>query len=149
MNLIMKKILFKLIITTIFLNMFNIAYGELNYFENAKNLFKKEKFEESKFLLEKNIVYNPKHSSSYLYLAKIYKQNNNEEEQIKNLNTTLLIDPKNEEALYLLIDLYVGKSNFNKVDELLEKFSLICVKLCSKRKNIDEKIKNLEPKKES
>ena len=76
-----------------------------NYFSKAKELFEKEKYEDSKFLLQRSIVFNPKHSKSYLYLAKIYNIEENEIEEKKNLNTTLLLEPDNEEATYLLIEI--------------------------------------------
>ncbi len=44
-----------------------------NYFMEAKDLFDNKKYEESKFLFHRNIVYNPKDAPSYLYLAKIFK----------------------------------------------------------------------------
>ena len=44
-----------------------------NFFQEAKDLFDKGKIEESKFLFQRNIVFNPKDSKSYLYLAKIFK----------------------------------------------------------------------------
>ena len=40
-------------------------------------LFDEEKYEESKFLFQRNIVYNPKDSKSYFYLAKIFKKEDN------------------------------------------------------------------------
>ena len=46
--------------------------NENNYFNEAKDLFDKEKYKDSKFLFHRNIVYNPKDSESYLYLAKIF-----------------------------------------------------------------------------
>ena len=83
---------------------------------------------------------------SYLYLAKIYKEEDNKNETEKNLNTTLLLNPTNEEALFMLIELQLERSNFSKAKELNKKFSLICLKLCNNKSIIAEKIKNLEPK---
>ena len=82
-----------------------------------------------------------------MYLAKIYKEENNKNETEKNLNTTLLLNPTNEEALFMLIELQLERSNFSKVKELNEKFLLICSKLCNNKSIIAEKIKNLKPKK--
>ena len=90
------------------------------------------------------LVIYPKDFSSYLYLAKIFEKEENPGELEKNLNTTLLLDPKNEEALYMLIELHLSLSNFSKVKDLNEKFSLICSKLCNKKISIAEKINNLQ-----
>ena len=86
-----------------------------NFFDEAKMLFEEEKYEESKFLFQRNIVYNPKNAQSYLYLAKIFDLEENKTEQEKYINSTLLLEPKNEEAMYLLIDIELKRSNFSKV----------------------------------
>ena len=125
------------------------ALGENNFFLEAKKNYDEKKYDESKFLFQRNIVFNPKDQDSYLYLAKIYNFEDNRIEEQKNINTVLLLDPKNEEANYLLMELEIKKSNYLKVKELAEKFSKICDKLCDKKTLILESLKNLEPKNES
>jgi len=125
------------------------AVGNENFFSEAKNLFDKGKIEESKFLFQRNIVFNPKDSKSYLYLAKIYETEENDVEKEKNINTTLLLEPDNEEAMYMLIDIKLKKSDFEQVKKLRNDFKVICKILCSKVKSIDERLKNIEVKNES
>ena len=125
------------------------AIGKEDFFNQAKSLFDKGKIEDSKFLFQRNIVFNPKHSKSYLYLAKIYETEKNEAEEVKNINTTLLLEPDNEEAMYMLIDIKLKKSDYEKVKELRTKFELICKSLCFKIKSIDERLTNIEAKNES
>tara|TARA_B100000965_G_C19028274_1_gene514123 strand:+ start:58 stop:489 length:432 start_codon:yes stop_codon:yes gene_type:complete len=125
------------------------AVGNENFFSEAKNLFDKGKIEESKFLFQRNIVFNPKDSKSYLYLAKIYETEENDIEKEKNINTTLLLEPDNEEAMYMLIDIKLKKSDFEQVKKLRNDFKVICKILCSKVKSIDERLKNIEVKNES
>jgi len=125
------------------------ATAKENYFNEAKNLFDNGKIEESKFLFQRNIVFNPKDSKSYLYLAKIYETEENEIEEEKNINTTLLLEPDNEEAMYMLIDIKLKKSDFEKVKELKTQFEVICKSLCSKIKSIDERLTNIQAKNES
>ena len=120
-----------------------------NYFSKAKELFEKEKYKDSKFLLQRSIVFNPKHSKSYLYLAKIYNIEENEIEEKKNLNTTLLLEPDNEEATYLLIEIELKRSNFSKVKNLKKDFELICSSLCDKLKSISERLDDMEAKNDS
>ena len=120
-----------------------------NFFEKAKKKFDQNKLEDSKFLFQRNIVFNPKHAKSYLYLAKIYNSEENQREEEKNLNTTLLLEPDNEEAMYMLINVELKKSNYSKVKKLTESFLIICKKLCEKTKTINETLKNIEPKNES
>ena len=115
-----------------------------NFFEEAKILFEEEKYEESKFLFQRNIVYNPKNAESYLYLAKIFDFEENKVEQEKYINSTLLLEPKNEEAMYLLIDIELKRSNFSKVEELKENFEKICSNMCEKLTLIKSRLKELE-----
>ena len=119
---------------------------ENNFFNEGKKLFDQEKYEDSKFLFERSIVYNPKHSNSYLYLGKIFKIEKNKKEEEKNINTALLLDPKNEEAMYILIDLELERSNFSKVKELKKDFKKICISLCEKITSIDIRLKDFENK---
>ena len=141
-----NKFINALIIYCIF---FNFSLAEENYFVEAKKNFDKNELEASKFLFQKNIVFNPKDAKSYLYLAKIYNFEKNEKEEEKNLNTTLLLEPDNEEAMYMLINIYLKKSNYLKIKELKENFLIICSNLCTTIKVIDAALKNIEPKNES
>ena len=127
---------------------FSLCFASLaeknNFLEEAKLLFEEEKYEESKFLFQRNIVYNPKNAESYLYLAKIFDFEENKIEQEKYINTTLLLEPKNEEAMYLLIDIELKRSNFSKVEELKKNFKKICLTMCEKLASIDSRLKELE-----
>ena len=117
-----------------------------NFFYEAKKKFDQKKYDDSKFLFQRNIVYNPKNAESYLYLAKIYNNQKNEKEEFKNLKTALLLDPKNEEAMHLLINYELKKSNYSEVKELKENFSIICQKLCKEIKIIEKSLLDIEPK---
>ena len=131
------------------LTLMNSALAENTFFEEGIIKYNEKKYEESKFLFQRSIVFNPKDYNSYLYLAKIYKFEDNKKEEQKNINTVLLLDPKNEEANYLLMEIELKKSNYSKVKELVEIFSNICDKLCDKKSSILESLKSLEPKNES
>ena len=61
----------------------------------------------------------------------------------------MLLDPNNEEAIYMLIEIELKKSNYSKVKDLNENFSKVCEKLCEKKSYILDSLKNLEPKNES
>ena len=145
----MLKYLYLILFAIIITNLNNVSTAKENFFSEAKNMYDKKKLEESKFLFQRNIVFNPKDAQSYLYLAKIYNFEENESEEIKYLKTTLLLEPDNEEALYMLIDIELKKSNFSKVRDLTKNFKIICSTLCDKTKNIDERLKNIEAKDES
>ena len=140
----------KLIATLlILLNFTNSVLAESSFFEEGKKKYNEKKYKESKFLFQRSIVFNPKDAESYLYLAKIYNYEDNKKEEEKNINTVLLLKPKNEEAIYMLMEIELKKSNYSKVKELAENFSKICNTLCEKKTLILESLKNLEPKNES
>ena len=136
-----------LILLTAFCN--SASFSEENFFDEALELFKKEKYEDARFLFERNIVFNPKDANSYLYLAKIFNIQENENEELKNINTTLLLDPNNEEALYMLIDIKLKRSNFSEVKELQKRFNLACSALCDKKQSISERLDNIDIKDKS
>ena len=138
------KTLFAFAIFLFFLN-FNNASSKESFFAEAKNLFNKKKYEKSKFLFQRNIVFNPKHAESYLYLAKIFEKNENDHEEEINLNNVLLLNPKNDEAIYMLTILKIKQSNYKEAKELIERFELVCVNFCSKKKEMKKKFEKLTP----
>ena len=135
-----------ILLLTFFLFSIASKANENNYFNEAKDLFDKEKYKDSKFLFHRNIVYNPKDSESYLYLAKIFKIEEDKRQEEKNIKTTLLLDPQNEEAMFLLIDMELDRSNFSKADELSKDFKKICVEMCEKIPSIESRLKDFERK---
>ena len=82
----MKKSIFCILLFYLFFNVEGKA--KENFFEKAKSKYDEKEMEDSKFLFQRNIVFNPKDAKSYLYLAKIYNFEKNEREELKNLKTT-------------------------------------------------------------
>ena len=114
----MNKI-FKLITSISFLFFsINAALSEENFFNEALKMYQNEKYEDARFMLERNIVFNPKDAKSYLYLAKIYNHEEDQNKEEYNLETTLLIEPNNEEAILMLMKIALKKSNYSKVNDL-------------------------------
>ena len=143
----MKKLFVSILLLCIFIS--TEVYAKENFFDEAKNKYDEKKLEDSKFLFQRNIVFNPKDAKSYLYLAKIFNSEENERKEIKYLKTTLLLEPDNEEAMYMLIDIELKKSNFSEVKKLTKNFIIICSSFCDKTKSINERLKNIEAKDES
>lgn len=140
-----KKLkLFFLII--LFFSFLNPAFSQENFFNEAVKMYENKKYEDAKFMFERNIVFNPKDANSYLYLAKIYNHEENQIKEEKNLNTTLLIEPDNEEALLMLIKISLEKSNYEKVNELSQIFVQVCKNLCNENKTVQDSLKNIQPK---
>jgi len=142
----MKKTYFLIKVLTVFF--FFISSGltaKINYFDKGKILFDKKEYEKSKIFFEKDIVFNPKSEKSYLYLAKIFNKNNNDQEQEINLSSVILLNPKNDEAIYMLTLLKIKQSDYNGAKELIKKFNLVCVSFCSKISEMQEKFDKLIP----
>ena len=116
-----------------------------NYFEEGIKLYQKKKFDESKILFERDIVFNPKNEKSYLYLAKIFNEKSNDEEQEINLSNVLLLNPQNDEAIYMLTLLKIKQSDYNAAKELIDRFILVCKSFCSKKNEIQGKLRKLTP----
>ena len=103
-----------------------------NYFEEGLALFEKKEFSKAKFKFEQDIVFNPKNAKSYLYLSKIFKAQEKKELEEKNLNTVLLLNPKNEEATYNLAQLRLKNSDFEGSKILIDRL-IVFVKNIAKR----------------
>jgi len=145
-NLIMKKFFFLTKIFIVYLFLISNGIGkQLNYLNQGIELFQKKEFDKSKILFEKDIVFNPRSEKSYLYLAKIFNKNNNDVEQEINLNNVLLLNPQNDEALYMLTLLKIKQSDYNQAKKLIDKFVLVCKSFCSKKNEIQEKLAKLTP----
>ena len=138
----MRKLLYLILLIT--LSLFTDLNAKEDFFNEAKYEFDKKNYEESKFLFQRNIVFNPKNAESYLYLAKIYEVEEDQKKTKKNIETALLLDPNNEEATLMLIEIELEKSNFSVVEELLSKFEVICESKCDQKSSIRDKLKNLQ-----
>ena len=127
------------------INIFNISTGNESFFNKGLELFKGKKYEDARFMFERSIVFNPKDSSSYLYLAKIYNIEENQKKEEKNLETALLIEPNNKEEILMYMKIALEKSNYKKVKKLSKIFTKVCKKLCDENKNILDTLANIEP----
>ena len=145
----MIKITKKILILYLIINSFNFSLSDENFFNKGLDLFKDEKFEDARFMFERSIVFNPKDSNPYLYLSKIYNHKKDEKNEEKNLKSTLLIEPANEEAILMTMRIALKKTNYSKVKDFSERFKKVCKKLCDKSDKILSELANLEPKNES
>ena len=145
----MIKILKKTVLIYFFINLVSTSFSNENFFDKGLELYKNKKYDDARFMFERSIVFNPKDSSSYLYLAKIYNFEKDQIKEKKNLETTLLIEPDNEEAILMLMKIALEKSNYSKVKDLSNTFTKVCKKLCDDNKDILETLANIEPKNDS
>ena len=124
----------------------SISFAKSEYIKEGIDLYNKNKFEDAKFKFEQDIVFNPKSELSYLYLSKIFNKQDKKSLQEINLNTVILLNPKNEEAIYNLAKLKLTSSDYNKSRELNNKLKSICSNFCSKSDKLKIEIDNLSKK---
>lgn len=139
----MKKTLILLTFAILFSNPLK---ANTKFFKEGLNLYKNKKLNEAKFKFEQDIVFNPKSEKSYLYLSKIYKTLDKKDLQEKNLNTVILLNPENEEAIYNLAKLNLEKSDYEKSKKLNKRLSNLCKKFCIKSQKLNIEIENLSKK---
>ena len=145
----MKKIIFisKIFIFCLFFSATSFA-AKNNFFEEGKILFEKNEFKKSKIFFEKDFVFNPKSEKSYLFLAKIYNNDKNIELEEINLKNVINLNPKNDEAIYMLTLIKIEQFNYSEAKDLIEKFNLVCDSFCSKKEEVELKFNKLVPENE-
>ena len=137
-----KKFLYIFITFFLWTNLF----AKSEYVQEGIDLYNKDKFEDAKFKFEQDIVFNPKSELSYLYLSKIFNKQDKKNLEEKNLNTVLLLNPKNEEAIYNLVRLKLTSSDYKKSKELNKKLKSVCSEFCDKSDKLKTEIENLSKK---
>ena len=78
-----------------------------------------------------------------MYLAKIFNKEKKPILEEDNLETVILLNPKNEDAIFYLAQLSIKNSNFEKAEKLITNFKTICKKKCSKEKELTQKLNTL------
>ncbi len=115
-------------------------FASTDYFKEGLKLYKKKEFNKAKFKFEQDIVFNPKSEKSYLYLSKIFNHQDKRELEEKNLNTVILLNPKNEEATFSLAQLKLKKSDFKESKNLIDKLLIFCKDYCEKSQKLKTEI---------
>tara|TARA_E500000178_G_scaffold316423_1_gene336127 strand:- start:13 stop:435 length:423 start_codon:yes stop_codon:yes gene_type:complete len=124
----------------------NILLGKSEYFQEGINLYNKDKFEEARFKFEQDIVFNPRSELSYLYLAKIFNKLEKKNLEEQNLSTVILLNPRNEQAIYNLAKLKLESSDYQKSKELNQILKTVCKNLCNQSNTLKIEIENLSKK---
>jgi len=114
------------------------SYAKNSYYEKALKFFNEKNFNEAKFYFEKNVVFNPKDELSYFYLSKIASLNKDKTQEKLYLDSVLLLNPKNENALYRKIIINIDDGDFEKAKESNLIFLNVCKKLCNKKEEISK-----------
>ena len=136
------KFFFK-ILFTIFILIDTSAFSiERDYFNDGVKYYEKKDYENAKFKFEQDIVFNPKNEISYLYLSKIHREKKRYKLEEIDLNTVILLNPANEDAIYSLVILNINKSNFSEAEKKIEILKTLCKKKCSDLNYLNKKLKD-------
>ena len=138
------KILLMNLIKLFFLIIFisSSSYANNSYFSDGLSLFNNKEFDKAKFKFEQDIVYNPKNENSYLYLSKIFKAQKKKKLEEQNLDAVLLLNPKNEEAVYNLAKLKLDNSDYLQSKKLIDQLLGFCKNYCKQSKLLKNEINN-------
>ena len=118
----------------------SVKAANFDYYNQGLKFFNSKDYNEAKYYFEKDIVFNIKNEKSYLYLSKIALIEKDKVQEKNYLDTVLVINPKNEEALYLKILLNIDEGDFKKAQETNLIFGKVCKDLCSKKNDLSKMI---------
>ena len=136
--------LLKFALATLFLSSHLLA--NTNFFDEGLALYKNNDLEKAKFKFEQDLVFNPKSEKSYLYLSRIFNIQKKKELEEKNLNTVILLNPKNEEAVFNLAKLRLDQSDYKGSKKLIEQLLNFCKNYCQKSTQLKIQIDNSSKK---
>ena len=71
-------------------NFLNFSFGNEKFFNKGLEFYKNKKYEDARFMFERSIVFNPKNSNSYLYLAKIYNFEEDQKKEKKKFRNNII-----------------------------------------------------------
>ncbi len=108
----------------------SLSFASTTYYQEALQSFEDDKFELSIKYLEKNIVFNPKSSESYILLGKSYSalENNDKAEKYFKIAYTLI--PGNVELNYLLGEVSYNLGLIEEYAEYLSNLEILCPGKC-------------------
>ena len=81
-----------------------------------------------------------------MYLSKIFNKQDKKDLEEQNLNTVMLLNPSNEEAIYNLAKLKLSNSDYQKSKELNKRLKSICKSFCKESDRLKIEIENLSKK---
>ena len=142
----MKIRIIKYSVIILFFSNILFAKSDTKYFQEGLSLFNNKKYSEAKFKFEQDLVFNPKSELSYLYLSKIFNKQEKRNLEEQNLNTVMLLNPKNEEAIFSLAKLKLINSDYKKSKQLNKRLKSICRNFCKESEKLKIEIENLSKK---
>ena len=129
------KLMKYFIILTLFLYSSH-SWSASNFYDNALENFNETKYETAIKYLEKEIVFNPKSSESFVLLGKSYEKIDNLSTANKYYNIAFTLVPHNLELNFLLGKTAYNLGNIEDYAEFISNLEILCDKDCEEIDNL-------------
>ena len=130
---------FKLMKYFIFLTLFlysSHSWSASNFYDNALKNFNETKYETAIKYLEKEIVFNPKSSESFVLLGKSYEKIDDLTTANKYYNIAFTLVPHNLELNFLLGKTAYNLGNIEDYAEFISNLEILCDNDCDEIDNL-------------
>ena len=130
---------FKLMKYFIFLTLFlysSHSWSASNFYDNALENFNETKYETAIKYLEKEIVFNPKSSESFILLGKSYEKIDDLSTANKYYNIAFTLVPHNLELNFLLGKTAYNLGNIEDYAEFISNLEILCDNDCEEIDNL-------------
>ena len=124
-----KRLMKILLVTVIFLFP-TIIFASNSFYESALNGFNEENFEKAIKYLEKDIVFNPKSSESYILLGKSYEGLEDQDNALKYYEIAFTLIPHNLELNYLIGKVSYELGLIEQYAEQISNLEILCETSC-------------------
>ena len=124
-----KRLMKILLVTVIFL-LPTIISASNSFYASALNGFNEENFEKAIKYLEKDIVFNPKSSESYILLGKSYEGLEDQDTALKYYEIAFTLIPHNLELNYLIGKVSYELGLIEQYAEQISNLEILCETSC-------------------
>ena len=124
-----KRLMKILLVTVIFLYP-TIIFASNSFYESALNVFNEENFEKTIRYLEKEIVFNPKSSESYVLLGKSYEGLEDQDNALKYYEIAFTLIPHNLELNFLIGKVSYELGLIEQYAEQISNLEILCETSC-------------------
>ena len=124
-----KRLMKILLVTVIFLFP-TIISASISFYALALNGFNEENFEKAIKYLEKDIVFNPKSSESYILLGKSYEGIEDQDNALKYYEIAFTLIPHNLELNYLIGKVSYELGLIEQYAEQISNLEILCETSC-------------------
>ena len=105
-------------------------FASNSFYASAMNVFNKENFEKAIRYLEKDIVFNPKSSESYILLGKSYEGLEDQDNALKYYEIAFTLIPHNLELNYLIGKVSYELGLIEQYAEQISNLEILCETTC-------------------